>query len=45
METYLGLFISAFFAATLLPFSSEAVLAALYAVGEHDPWVLRWAAC
>ena len=40
METYPGLFISAFLAATLLPFSSEAVLAALYAVGEHDSWVL-----
>ncbi|MGY9107434.1 MAG: YqaA family protein [Alphaproteobacteria bacterium] len=40
METYLGLFISAFLAATLLPFSSEVVLAALYAVDEFDPWLL-----
>ncbi|MEQ8192969.1 MAG: YqaA family protein [Rhodospirillales bacterium] len=40
METYLGLFLSAFLAATLLPFSSEAVLAALYAVNQHDGWAL-----
>jgi membrane protein YqaA with SNARE-associated domain len=31
MNGYLGLFISAFLAATVLPFSSEAVLTALYA--------------
>jgi membrane protein YqaA with SNARE-associated domain len=31
MNGYLGLFLSAFLAATVLPFSSEAVLAALYA--------------
>jgi membrane protein YqaA with SNARE-associated domain len=43
MEGYLGLFLSAFLAATLLPFSSEAVLAALSAFDRHDP-VLLWAA-
>ncbi len=40
METYLGLFVSAFLAATLLPFSSEAVLAVLYAGNQHDAWLL-----
>ena len=36
MEEYLGLFISAFLAATVLPFSSEAVLAGLTAFGDAD---------
>lgn len=42
MEGYLGLFASAFLAATVLPFSSEAVLAALVAAGTYDG-VLLWA--
>jgi membrane protein YqaA with SNARE-associated domain len=42
MEAYFGLFLSAFLAATLLPFSSEAVLAVLYATDQHHPWLL-WA--
>ena len=41
MEGYLGLFFSALLAATVLPFSSEAVLAALYAVDRYDA-VLLW---
>ena len=41
MEGYLGLFFSALLAATILPFSSEAVLAALYAVDRYDA-VLLW---
>ena len=36
MEGYLGLFFSAFLAATILPFSSEAVLVGLMAVGHYD---------
>ena len=40
METYLGLFVSAFLAATLLPFSSEVVLAALYAANQQEAWLL-----
>ena len=36
MEGYIGLFASAFLAATILPFSSEVVLAALVAVGGND---------
>ena len=40
METYLGLFVSAFLAATLLPFSSEVVLASLYAAQQQDIWLL-----
>jgi membrane protein YqaA with SNARE-associated domain len=42
MEGYLGLFLSAFLAATLVPFSSEAVLAGLSAYDRYDP-VLLWA--
>lgn len=34
---YLGLFASAFLAATILPLSSEVVLLALLAAGEHSP--------
>ncbi|OKH89105.1 membrane protein [Thalassospira sp. TSL5-1] len=37
---YGGLFLSAFTSATLLPGSSEAVLAALIAAGNHDPRLL-----
>ena len=40
MEGYLGLFFSALLAATILPFSSEAVLAALYAVDCYDAVLL-----
>ncbi len=42
MTGYLGLFISAFVAATLLPFSSEAVLAGLIAMDKNDAFIL-WA--
>ena len=41
MNGYLGLFSSAFLAATILPFSSEAVLAGLTAAGGYD-LVLLW---
>ena len=41
MNGYLGLFLSAFLAATILPFSSEAVLAGLTAAGGFD-MVLLW---
>ncbi len=40
MTGYLGLFASAFLAATLLPMSSEAVLAALTAASGHEALVL-----
>ena len=36
MEGYLGLFASALLAATILPFSSEAVLVGLMAAGNYD---------
>jgi membrane protein YqaA with SNARE-associated domain len=42
MSGYLGLFLSAFLAATILPFSSEAVLAGLTASGDFDTLIL-WA--
>lgn len=42
MNGYFGLFLSAFLAATILPFSSEAVLAGLTAAGGYD-WLLLWA--
>lgn len=42
MNGYIGLFLSAFLAATILPFSSEAVLAGLTAAGGFDGIVL-WA--
>ena len=42
MNGYLGLFLSAFLAATILPFSSEAVLAGLSAAGGFDA-ALLWA--
>ena len=44
MEGYLGLFSTAFLAATILPFSSEAVLAGLIAFDRYDPWLLWLAA-
>lgn len=41
MESYVGLAVSAFLAATLLPFSSEAVLAALVAAkAPGEAWAL-----
>ena len=40
MTPYFGLFLSAFFAATVLPLSSEAVLAGLQSAGDHEPLVL-----
>lgn len=40
LATYLGLFLVAFGAATLLPFQSEAVLVGLLAHGEYSPWTL-----
>ncbi len=42
MNGYVGLFLSAFLAATILPFSSEAVMAGLLAFESYDPWTL-WA--
>ena len=42
MHDLIGLFSSAFLAATLVPFSSEAVMAALYATGGREAWLL-WA--
>ena len=41
MNGYVGLFSSAFLAATILPFSSEAVLAGLTAAGGYD-LLLLW---
>lgn len=40
MISYIGLFGSAFIAATILPLQSEAVLVALLAAGAHPAWVL-----
>ncbi|MBC8339678.1 MAG: DedA family protein [Rhodospirillales bacterium] len=37
MEGYLALFVAALLAATVLPFSSEAVLVGLMAAGTYDP--------
>lgn len=42
MSGYVGLFLSAFLAATIVPFSSEAVLAGLSAAGGFD-WLVLWA--
>ncbi|TCS64996.1 YqaA family protein [Varunaivibrio sulfuroxidans] len=42
MIDYGGLFLAAFLAATLVPFSSEAILAAMFAAGRYDPLWL-WA--
>jgi len=36
MEEYVGLFLSALLAATVIPFSSEAVLVGLMAAGDYD---------
>ncbi len=44
MRVYLGLSFSAFLAATVLPFSSEAALLALLAAGQGDPVLLVAAA-
>lgn len=44
VESLLGLFLSAFLAATLVPFSSEALLAALVAADTIDQWMLFVAA-
>lgn len=41
MNGYVGLFLSAFLAATILPFSSEAVLAGLYAF-DRDNALALW---
>lgn len=41
MNGYVGLFLSAFLAATILPFSSEVVLGGLTAAGGFD-WLLLW---
>lgn len=40
LSGYLGLFIAAFAAATLLPTQSEAVLAGLLLNGAHSVWIL-----
>lgn len=40
MSGYIGLFFSAFLAATILPFSSEAVLAGLLSLGSFHVWGL-----
>ena len=42
MLDLIGLFFSAFLAATLIPFSSEAVMLTLYATSAREAWVL-WA--
>ncbi|PCI38863.1 MAG: hypothetical protein COB46_10345 [Rhodospirillaceae bacterium] len=42
MNGFTGLFLAAFLAATILPFSSEAVLAGLIAEGSYAVWGL-WA--
>ena len=44
MDAYLGLFFSAFLAATLVPFSSEALLGAMAASDAFDLWALFVAA-
>jgi len=44
MEGYLGLFLSALLAATVLPFASEAVLVGLMASAQYDMvWLWFWA--
>lgn len=42
MEAYVGLFATAFLAATLVPVSSEAVLAALHAADREYPHGMLW---
>jgi len=41
MNGYVGLFLSAFLAATILPFSSEVVLGGMTAAGGFD-WLFLW---
>lgn len=45
IAVYLGLFATAFVAATLLPAQSELLLAALLIAGEQPPWLLVAVAC
>ena len=40
MESIIGVFLSAFLAATILPFSSEIVLSALYGAGDSTAVLL-----
>ncbi len=40
MSTLLSLFLGAFLAATILPFSSEFMLAAALSAGQFDSWLL-----
>lgn len=40
LSAYLGLFLAAFGAATLLPLQSEAVLAGLLSLGQYPLWTL-----
>lgn len=44
MESYIGLFLSAFLAATVVPFSSEVVLGTMHVSGEFHTWWLLAAA-
>ena len=44
MESYLGLFLSAFLAATIVPFSSEALLGAMAVSDAFNTWALFLAA-
>jgi membrane protein YqaA with SNARE-associated domain len=39
-SAYVGLFLAAFGAATLLPVQSEAVMVGLLLLRDHSPWVL-----
>lgn len=45
LSVYLGLFVTAFIAATLLPAQSELVLAGLLLAGKQPPWLLVLVAC
>lgn len=40
LSIYIGLFLTAFIAATLLPAQSELMLSALLVIGDHSPWSL-----
>lgn len=44
MESYFGLFFSAFLAATFVPFSSEILLGGMLASGSFNIWYLLFAA-
>jgi membrane protein YqaA with SNARE-associated domain len=44
LESYLGLFLSAFLAATIVPFSSEVLLGGMLVSGSFDTWGLLIAA-